>query len=383
MSTLNFAEVHNMIAFLSKPTDSAGFEQIIDFLNAHPIKYALTVNPTIYTSSVEQFLGRDLRFGDEEGIDFLPNETIFEQLLLMGFVQVFLNNQLDEMANHTRIYVPPSHTKKIFENMKRVGKGFFGRDTPLFPTMMVQAQEELGEDIAIPTETHPTPTITQPSTSKPQKKQKPRKPKRHDTEEIQPSGPTTNVEDEAFNEENISQHSNDPLHIGEDRIQLKKLMELCTNLQQRVFDLKTIKTSQAQEITSLKKRLKDWRRKEGQELRRLQSSISFSFVLQLSATLVSCSCELYHELGFDYLRDNLAGSSGQLVMRWFHGLPEFDGKKRSCRKRLANHNARRLLAFRKKSLMTCDVKLKKVAKAVKGAHVVKGTDDIDMSNDEN
>nr|GEX32913.1 hypothetical protein [Tanacetum cinerariifolium] len=44
-----------MIAFLSKPTESAGFEQIIDFLNTHPIKYALTINPTIYTSCVEQF----------------------------------------------------------------------------------------------------------------------------------------------------------------------------------------------------------------------------------------------------------------------------------------------------------------------------------------
>nr|GEZ53436.1 hypothetical protein [Tanacetum cinerariifolium]GEZ53448.1 hypothetical protein [Tanacetum cinerariifolium]GEZ58588.1 hypothetical protein [Tanacetum cinerariifolium] len=34
-----------------------GFQrgQIIDFLNANPIKYALTVNPTIYTSCVEQF----------------------------------------------------------------------------------------------------------------------------------------------------------------------------------------------------------------------------------------------------------------------------------------------------------------------------------------
>nr|GFD06694.1 hypothetical protein [Tanacetum cinerariifolium] len=55
MSTLNFAKVHNMIAFLLRPTESVGFEQIINFLNAHPIKYALTVNPTIYTSCVEQF----------------------------------------------------------------------------------------------------------------------------------------------------------------------------------------------------------------------------------------------------------------------------------------------------------------------------------------
>nr|GEW52458.1 hypothetical protein [Tanacetum cinerariifolium] len=38
-----------------KPTESKGFEQIIDFLNAIYFKYALTVNPTVYTSCIEQF----------------------------------------------------------------------------------------------------------------------------------------------------------------------------------------------------------------------------------------------------------------------------------------------------------------------------------------
>nr|GEU90183.1 putative reverse transcriptase domain-containing protein [Tanacetum cinerariifolium] len=153
-----------------------GFEQIIDFLNDNPFKYAITVNSTVYTSCIKQFWAtakaknineeaqihakvdgkkviiseatnrRDLKFEDEGGVDCLSNKVIFEQLTLMGFVQVFLNNQLEEMANHTRIYVSPSHTKKIFENMKRVGKDCSERVTPLFPTMMVQAQEELGED---------------------------------------------------------------------------------------------------------------------------------------------------------------------------------------------------------------------------------------------
>nr|GEY39214.1 hypothetical protein [Tanacetum cinerariifolium] len=96
---------------------------------------------------------------------------------------------------------------------------------------------------------------------KPQKKQKPRKPRRQDTEEIQPGSLITNVEDEAFNEENVSQHSNDPLHSGEDRIQLKKLMELCTKLYDRVLNLKTTKTAQAKEIANLKKRVKRLERK--------------------------------------------------------------------------------------------------------------------------
>ncbi|GJR03007.1 hypothetical protein Tco_0525991 [Tanacetum coccineum] len=34
---------------------SEGFEQIVDFLNASSIRYALTVNPTIYTSCIQQF----------------------------------------------------------------------------------------------------------------------------------------------------------------------------------------------------------------------------------------------------------------------------------------------------------------------------------------
>ncbi|GKF78576.1 hypothetical protein Tco_0234144, partial [Tanacetum coccineum] len=55
MAALKFADTHNMVAFLSKPTEIDGFEQIVDFLNAHPVKYALTVNPTIYTSCIEQF----------------------------------------------------------------------------------------------------------------------------------------------------------------------------------------------------------------------------------------------------------------------------------------------------------------------------------------
>ncbi|GKC07097.1 hypothetical protein Tco_0998707 [Tanacetum coccineum] len=67
--------------------------------------------------------------------------------------------------------------------------------------MMVQAQEEMGEGLANPTDPHYTPTIIQPSTSQPQKKQRSRRPKRKDTEVPQPSGPTTNVTDEAVYED--------------------------------------------------------------------------------------------------------------------------------------------------------------------------------------
>nr|GEX95467.1 hypothetical protein [Tanacetum cinerariifolium] len=118
MSTLKFADVYNLAAFLSKPTESEGFEQIVDFLNANPIKYALTVNPTVYTLCIEQFWAivkaktvngevklqalvdgkkviitesttrRDLQLEDAKGVNCLPNAVIFKQLTLMGYEKI-------------------------------------------------------------------------------------------------------------------------------------------------------------------------------------------------------------------------------------------------------------------------------------------------------
>ncbi|GKF03539.1 hypothetical protein Tco_0030462 [Tanacetum coccineum] len=153
------------------------------------------------------------------------------------------------MSKHKGIYVTPSHTKKIFANMKRKGKGFSGRITPLFQTMMVQALEDMGKDSAAPTDSHSTPIVTQPSSFKPQKK-KFRSKQRKD------GGPTKPIHDEATNEEPLSTPSCDPPQSGEDRMKLTELMSLCTKLQKQVLDLEEVKTAQAKEIASLKKRVK-------------------------------------------------------------------------------------------------------------------------------
>nr|GEV17778.1 hypothetical protein [Tanacetum cinerariifolium] len=55
MPPLTFADTHNMVTYLSKSDASEGFDQIIDFLNAHTSQYALVVNPTIYVSCIKQF----------------------------------------------------------------------------------------------------------------------------------------------------------------------------------------------------------------------------------------------------------------------------------------------------------------------------------------
>ncbi|GJZ12328.1 hypothetical protein Tco_0547558, partial [Tanacetum coccineum] len=114
MSTLTFTDTHNMVGFLEKPAKRDGFHDIIDFLNVNQIRYALTVNPTIYTSCIKQFwsttkakivngkrqiqdlidkkkviimeisIRSDLHLEDVGGTDCLPTATIFEELARMG-----------------------------------------------------------------------------------------------------------------------------------------------------------------------------------------------------------------------------------------------------------------------------------------------------------
>ncbi|GJY52110.1 putative ribonuclease H-like domain-containing protein [Tanacetum coccineum] len=175
-------------------------------------------------------------------------------LMYPRFVQVFLESKADDSQITKRIYVSPSYTKKVFGNMKRGGKGFSERVTPLFPAMMVQAQQEIGEGLAIPIDPHHTPIITQPSTSKPQKKQKLRKPKRKDTEILQSSGLTEPIADAAANEENIPTHSNNPLLSG-------------------FFELETYRRHSALEIESLKRRVNKLEKKQRSRTHKLKKTI--------------------------------------------------------------------------------------------------------------
>ncbi|GJZ29990.1 hypothetical protein Tco_0575037 [Tanacetum coccineum] len=142
-------------------------------------------------------------------------------LMYPRFVQVFLDKQVEGMSKHKGVYITPSHTKKVFANMKRPCKGFSGRVTPLFSTMMVQATEDMGVDSTTPTDSHSIPIITQPSSSKPQKKKSRRK-------QRQDSAPTEPTTEETTPEKHVS-----------------------------TFPMIHLKvTAQANEIISLKKRVK-------------------------------------------------------------------------------------------------------------------------------
>ncbi|GJW10907.1 hypothetical protein Tco_1576734 [Tanacetum coccineum] len=83
-----FAETHNVVAFLEKPEESDGFAEIIDFLKASSVSYALTIQALVDKKRVivtESSIRRDLHLDDAEGTDCLPTATIFEELARMGF----------------------------------------------------------------------------------------------------------------------------------------------------------------------------------------------------------------------------------------------------------------------------------------------------------
>nr|GFC23360.1 hypothetical protein [Tanacetum cinerariifolium] len=84
-----------------------------------------------------------------------------------------------DLSKHTTRYISPALTQKVFANMRRVGKGFSGVETPLFESMLVvrdvaeeaeaqvpaqgddvqePAAEEVATDVVSPTPTSPSPS---------------------------------------------------------------------------------------------------------------------------------------------------------------------------------------------------------------------------------
>ncbi|GKD70742.1 hypothetical protein Tco_1324832 [Tanacetum coccineum] len=202
MSTPKFSETHNLVVFLEKPKESNALT-FLETAKANTVNRERQIQALVDKKKViitEKSVRSDLMLEDAEGIECLPNDVIFKELTLMGnefsstmassiiclatnqnfnffkyiydhmmknleggvkflmyprFVQVFLDKQVEGISKHKGIYVTPSHTKKVFANIKRPGKGF--------------------SDSAAATDSYPTPIITQLSSSKPQKKQSRRK----------------------------------------------------------------------------------------------------------------------------------------------------------------------------------------------------------------
>ncbi|GJT54444.1 hypothetical protein Tco_0989498 [Tanacetum coccineum] len=236
MTTLEFCNKHNMVAYLEKIEGSTEFHQIIDFLTASHTHYALTENPTIYASFIKQFwitatastnvyrevklnpsidrqaktiteasLRRHLKLEDDGGITSLPNTEIFEQLALIGYAT--------DSNNLT--------FQKVFSNMKRVTRGYSGDDIPLFPSMITAPETSPSRITSLPSlSTQHTP-ISAPSTSPPP---------------IPKTTPTVEVPAPMPHESPLqSVHS---LGYDEGSVSLRELMALVTQLTNKVGSLK-------------------------------------------------------------------------------------------------------------------------------------------------
>nr|GEY48761.1 zinc finger CCCH domain-containing protein 18 [Tanacetum cinerariifolium] len=141
-------------------------------------------------------------------------------------------------------------SKYILDNLKKnleAGVPFPRAVTSLFDTMMVQAVKEVGD---LPTAVYGTPFPDAPSSSQPQRKHKPKRKERKETG-VSPI--------ELHTEDHVPTTSNDPLPSGEDSMQLKELMVLCTNLSNKVLDMENevieMKSSHKAKIAELESRV--------------------------------------------------------------------------------------------------------------------------------
>nr|GEW35743.1 hypothetical protein [Tanacetum cinerariifolium] len=182
---------------------SEGFNQIIDFLNASSIQYALTVNDVVrlqaltdrkkviiteatgyekpstkltfykafflaqwkflihtilqcmsskrtswneFSSSMASTViylltGRKFNFSKYIFDSIVRNvDSSLKFYMYPRFLQLMIRAQVGDLSSHTTKYSSPSLTQKVFANMRRVGNGFSRVETPLFEGMLVSQQ---------------------------------------------------------------------------------------------------------------------------------------------------------------------------------------------------------------------------------------------------
>nr|GEX81314.1 copia protein [Tanacetum cinerariifolium] len=167
-----FVDQHNMVAYLEKSDDDRDFHQIVDFFSSCAITYAITAKATVKKVNdvvklrtlidgkkvvvSEAIIRRDIHLDDADGVECFLNKEIFKELVRMGrrfnfskhifdnmvrnvdspskflmyprFLQVIMDNQVDDMTSHNTRYTSPTLTQKVFANMQRIGK-----DQPSIP----------------------------------------------------------------------------------------------------------------------------------------------------------------------------------------------------------------------------------------------------------
>nr|GEW82041.1 hypothetical protein [Tanacetum cinerariifolium] len=169
------------------------------------------------------------------------------------FLQLMIRKQVGDISLHYTNYTSPALTQKVFANMRRVGKGFYGVDTPLFEEMIVKQQD--GEDVVDDV----TAGVTAESVVSAAVDEVP-------TAVEEPSIPSLTPPPQPS--QDIPSTSQD---AGISMGLLQNLMDTCTTLTRRVEHLEHDKVSQALKITKLTQRVKKMeRRNKASKLKRLK-----------------------------------------------------------------------------------------------------------------
>nr|GEW24903.1 putative ribonuclease H-like domain-containing protein [Tanacetum cinerariifolium] len=241
--------------------------QLLDYrliVTALSLKFLLFGKKVIITEDTVQ---EALHMDDAEGIDCLPNEEIFAELarmrkfnfskyifdntvrnvdssskfyMYLRFLQLIIRAQVSEISFYYTKYSSPALTQKVFANIRRVGKGFYGVETPLFEGMLVP--QKVADDVAAePALPSPTPATTPPP---PQELPL--------TSQVAPTLPLSLISPPSSPPQ--QQQPSQPTTISMEL--LNTLLETFTTLTIRVENLEKAKIAQALEIIKLKKRVR-------------------------------------------------------------------------------------------------------------------------------
>nr|GEV04139.1 uncharacterized mitochondrial protein AtMg00810-like [Tanacetum cinerariifolium] len=164
--------------------------------------------------------------------------------------------QVGDLSSHSIKYSSPSLTQKVFANMRRVGKGFCGVDTPLFEGMIVaQQDDDVAEEGAASVAVDDVPAAVEPSIPSPTPTTQPPPPLQDipSTSQVQPTPPPSPIAQPP----SPQQQPQPPQPLHDTRISidlLHTLLETCATLTRRVKHLEQDKIAQTLEITKLKQR---------------------------------------------------------------------------------------------------------------------------------
>ncbi|GKA92947.1 hypothetical protein Tco_0814933, partial [Tanacetum coccineum] len=181
----------------------------------------------------ESSVRRDLQLVDEEGIDCLPNSTIFEQLALMGKPKR-KDTQIPQSSDPSDNVANEAIHKELGDSLVRAAT----------TASNLEAEQDNGNINKTRSKATPNESSSLGTTSG--------------------GGPRC--------QETIGDT------IAQTRLKLDELMALCTTLQNRVFDLEKTKTTQHNEITSLKRRVKKLEKKNRSRTHRLKRLYKVSLI---------------------------------------------------------------------------------------------------------